>query len=458
MALWSVPGLTGAAGWRASAAEGGGATPGGDTVRPDQIAREALQLFVDGKFDELRDRFAPELRGQVSPQQLEQGARTVAAQLGRLESAGEPQVRVAQAGTVVVVPLRYEKGPAWLYVTMDGEGGLLGFAFGPAPVAAGESPAAYSTAPYADPSRFEAKQVTIGDRVKLPGTFTVPKGESRYWAIVLVHGSGPNDADETIGPNKPFRDLAEGLASRGVAVLRYDKRTYVLNQDARLRGQPGMLETAWTPEGEVLEDALAAVRWVAGQAGVRGVVVLGHSLGGMLAPTIAARSQGVVQGIVLMNANARPLEELIAEQLAYLAGLDGQVISEEHRQIDEARDAAQGLRERRIPPTGTILGIPAAYLYALHGLAPVPAAQRLDIPMLLLSGGRDYQVPEADWELWKQGLSGRPHASFRRFANLNHLMLPGEGPPSPEEYLRAAHVDQAVVDAIVAWLERYGTS
>ena len=43
--------------------------------------------------------------------------------------------------------------------------------------------------------------------------------------VVLVHGSGPNDRDESIGPNKPFRDLAEGLASRGIAVLRYDKRT-----------------------------------------------------------------------------------------------------------------------------------------------------------------------------------------------------------------------------------------
>ncbi len=54
----------------------------------------------------------------------------------------------------------------------------------------------------------------------------MPVGPGPYPAAVMVQGSGPNDRDETIGPNKPFRDIAEGLSSDGIAVLRYDKRTY----------------------------------------------------------------------------------------------------------------------------------------------------------------------------------------------------------------------------------------
>src|SRR5207247_4710825 len=59
---------------------------------------------------------------------------------------------------------------------------------------------------------------------ELPATLTMPKGDGPFPAVVLVHGSGPHDRDESIGPNKPFRDLAGGLASRGIAVLRSEER------------------------------------------------------------------------------------------------------------------------------------------------------------------------------------------------------------------------------------------
>ncbi|MDZ7606573.1 MAG: hypothetical protein U5K79_13515 [Cyclobacteriaceae bacterium] len=56
---------------------------------------------------------------------------------------------------------------------------------------------------------------------------TLPKGKNSFPIVLFVHGSGPNDRDETIGPNKPFRDIAYGLAEKGIASLRYDKRTFV---------------------------------------------------------------------------------------------------------------------------------------------------------------------------------------------------------------------------------------
>ncbi|WP_324715392.1 alpha/beta fold hydrolase [Carboxydochorda subterranea] len=425
---------------------------------PERVAREVLQLFTGGRWAELRERFAPEVRSMVGLQQLEASGRAIAAQLGRLQEVGEAQVRSAPQGVQVVLPLRYDKGPAWLYVTIDEKGQLLGFLFGPPPQQAGPArPSGYVPAPYADRSRFEERPVVLDTAgVKLPGTFTVPKGTGRYWAVVLVHGSGPQDRDETVAANKPFRDLAEGLATRGVAVLRYDKRTYVIRQDERLRQDPALLEAASTPDGEVLEDALEAVRWASRQEGVRGVVVLGHSLGGMLAPAIAERSHGLVKGLVLMAANARPLEQLVPEQLLYLARLDGQVTPEEQHRIDEAKALAQRLggHGEPVPLDTNVMGAPARYFYALHDLAPLPVASRLSVPMLLLSGGRDYQVPETDWRMWEEGLAGRPGVSFRRFAALNHLMMPGEGPSSPEEYAVPSHVDPAVIDAIVTWLDR----
>src|SRR6185369_4322477 len=88
-------------------------------------------------------------------------------------------------------------------------------------------PAAYQPPAYVVPSMFREQELTVGAGTEwaLPATLTLPTGTGPFPAVVLVHGSGPNDRDETIGPNKPFQDLAQGLASQGIAVLRYEKRT-----------------------------------------------------------------------------------------------------------------------------------------------------------------------------------------------------------------------------------------
>src|SRR5437868_1155092 len=72
---------------------------------------------------------------------------------------------------------------------------------------------------------FDEREVTVGKgEWELPGTLGLPKGSGPFPAVVLVQGSGPQDRDETMGVNKPFQDIAWGLASNGIAVLRYDKR------------------------------------------------------------------------------------------------------------------------------------------------------------------------------------------------------------------------------------------
>ena len=148
----------------------------------------------------------------------------------------------------------------------------------------------------------------------LPGLLLVPHSDAPVPGVVLVHGSGPQDRDETIGPNKPFRDLALGLVAQGIAVLRYDKRTFASGSAMVLSGRP------ITVEEETVADALAALDSLRAVPGVdpARVYLLGHSLGGYLAPRIAARD-GKLAGVVILAGNTRPLEDLIVEQLDYLA-------------------------------------------------------------------------------------------------------------------------------------------
>src|SRR5262249_34016694 len=151
---------------------------------------------------------------------------------------------------------------------------------------------AWTPAAYAKPDSFVEVPVQVGSAPALPGFLSLPKGAGPFPVVVLVHGSGPQDADETIGPNKPFKDLALGLARRGIAVLRYAKRSRV---------EPAGVVTV---KEEVLDGAHAAIELARASKGIDPgrVVVLGHSEGGYLAPRIA-KENPTVAGIILLAAS-----------------------------------------------------------------------------------------------------------------------------------------------------------
>ncbi|HEX9107802.1 MAG TPA: alpha/beta fold hydrolase, partial [Longimicrobiales bacterium] len=243
------------------------------------------------------------------------------------------------------------------------------------------------------------------------------------------------------GPNRPFRDLAGGLASRGVAVLRYDKRTRL--HGARMAaGDIGL-------EEEVVADALMALDTLRHTPGVdpRAVFLLGHSMGAFMAPMIAERDARLA-GAILLAGNTGSTTELTAEQLRYIASLQGAPSPELQAMIA----TVDSLREGRLPESALVLGAPARYWHELDALRPIEVARRIKTPLLILQGGRDYQVPPRELGIWRGELAGRPHTDFHEFPALNHLFMAGSGPSSPAEYQVPGHVDAAVVDEIASWI------
>jgi alpha-beta hydrolase superfamily lysophospholipase len=255
--------------------------------------------------------------------------------------------------------------------------------------------------------------------------------------MVLLAGSGALDRDETVRANKPFKDLAWGLATRGIAVLRFDKVTYA--HAAELKAARD-----FTLTDEYVPQALAAIRVLQDHA--ERVFVLGHSLGGAAAPRVAAAAPAVA-GLVLLAGSAQPLHWAIVRQARHLASL---APGNDSRPV-LATLTEQAERVDRGDLTGELpLGAPAAYWRDLRDHRPAELAATLGKPMLILQGGRDYQVTVADdLARWRAAV---PHAAFRVYPTLNHLFAPGEGPSSPAEYERPGHVDAAVVADIADWL------
>jgi hypothetical protein len=201
-------------------------------VSPVATGLAVLEMAQAGRFAEIRDLFAPNLRSMVSVEALQTAWAAELARRGPMSSVGTPVSEPAQPGVVVVkVPVSCERGALTLVVSVS-EAGLTGLQLAPAsaaePVAPWEPPA------YADPSKFDEQDVTVGSGpLAVPGALSLPHGPGPLPAVVLLGGSGPLDRDETIGRNKPFKDLAWGLASRGVAVLRFDKVTYAHGSEVK---------------------------------------------------------------------------------------------------------------------------------------------------------------------------------------------------------------------------------
>ncbi|TMJ95166.1 MAG: alpha/beta fold hydrolase [Actinobacteria bacterium] len=289
----------------------------------------------------------------------------------------------------------------------------------------------------------------------LPGTLSTPAGQGLVPGVVLVHGSGPLDRDETVGPNRPFRDLAGGLASRGIAVLRYDKRTKVYA--TRMKSELDRL----TLNEETVADAVEAVRLVRRSRRVDAarVFVLGHSLGGVALPRIATLEPGIA-GFVMLATPSRPLQEAYLEQMAYLAALDGVTTAEERARLETIRHQVErvGVRDSTadsdVDRSGDLpLGLGHAYWNDLARHDAGEASTLLRGPVLVLQGGRDYQVTRADFEGWRRLLADRTDVGFRIYPSLNHLFMDGEGKGTPDEYLVEGHVAAEVIDDIATWMK-----
>jgi fermentation-respiration switch protein FrsA (DUF1100 family) len=286
----------------------------------------------------------------------------------------------------------------------------------------------------------------------LPGTLTIPNGGGPFPAVVLVHGSGPNNRDESLGPVAPFKDLAWGLASQGIAVLRYDKRTFVYQ--AAIAALGGDI----TVKEETVDDAAAAVDLLRSTEGIDpgAVFVLGHSLGGMLVPRIAAAAPEA-GGFIILAGAARPLEDLVLEQTEYIVSLDGTVTPDEQAMLDQLRAVVAKVKSPDLSPRTSAaelpLGTMGRYWLDLRGYQPAEEAKGIARPILVLQGERDYQVTMADFALWQQALSGLPNVTLKTYPDLNHLFITGTGKSTPAEYQAPGHVSQAVVDDIAAFVK-----
>ena len=412
-------------------------------LRPDAVsleakARNVIEACARGDFATASRDFDAQMQHVLPPPNLAKVWSGVEIEGGHWKSLEQTALAPEGGHWVFRAMLSFERERFELRVVYDIRDQIVGLFVTPPQVP-------WTPPPYARRAEFGEREVVVGSAPALPATLAIPNGTGPIPAVVLVHGSGPQDRDETIGSTKPFRDLAWGLATRGIAVLRYEKRS---------RQSPSGIVTQ---KEEVLDGARAALALLrrTPEADPRQLFVVGHSQGGHLAPRIA-EADGALAGIVILAGPTRSVGDLLVEQLTYLNALEPSN-AKLAGALEEARPfvhaiADPGLRPDQdvvVPLDGHLLG---AYFLDERAHNTGEIARGLACRLLVLQGDRDFQVTTKDFNGWKRAVAGRPNAVFKLYRGLNHLFIEGAGPSTPAEYQRPGHVAEHVVDDIAAWI------
>ncbi len=405
--------------------------------------------MVSGDFSTTANNFNEDISKQLDEQKLKQAWESVVAEIGEYVGFYSATTEVIDNYLVATVILEFQFNAVIITTTYDSDEKIAGINLN------------YFTIEK-DPvsnENFEEHAVTIGEEYPLDGILTLPKNAENPPVVLIVHGSGPTDKNGTVFSNTPLQDIAHQLAEQGIASLRYDKRYYSYPEQAAILGAD------LTLEDEVLEDVNYAIDLLSNETRIdsSNIFVLGHSLGGSLAPYIA-HSNDVVKGIISVAGTLRPIYELSYDQNKALAetilngDYDDATIDTITSQMEQVEIDIQILRNdlSEIPDDQILLGAAAGYQKSVKEYAGENYIDDINIPTLVLQGSADFQVSATvDYPLWQTALQGNDLAEFHLYENLNHLMMPTSGKQDLSEYEVKNTVSSEVIDDIASFINNH---
>jgi len=273
--------------------------------------------------------------------------------------------------------------------------------------------------PYAEPPAIDAPAPPADQAIEAPGPAGPLKGSLAgppgAPVVLILPGSGPTDrdGDNPLGVRAaPYRMLAEGLAARGIASVRIDKR----GMFASAAATPDADDVTIDDYVRDTESWIAAIR---ARTGASCIWLLGHSEGGLIALATAARSRDALCGVILVSTPGRPLGEVLKAQLrANLA--NAPLLDAADRAIDTLANGGRVDAAALPPPLAPLFRASVQKFEAsIFGLDPAALVRGVDRPTLILQGDRDLQVTLLDAD---RLVAARPAATLVRLHDTNHVL------------------------------------
>lgn len=306
---------------------------------------------------------------------------------------------------------------------------------------------------------MKIEKIIIGENTKYPlnGLLTLPENITEpVPAVVFVHGSGSSNMDEKVGQLTPFKDLAEGLANKGIASIRYDKRSFAHGLKM-VRDK----STIITVKEETIDDAILATELLKKDSRIdsHNIFIIGHSMGGMLAPRIDSEG-GKYKGLIIMAGTPRKLEDVMLEQneavLSSTKGLVNWIVRKQVAKLSGLFSGLYELSDEEAKKKKVMGGTTLYYFKEMgeHSVADYLATTKK--PMLIVQGEKDFQVSvEKDFNEYKRLLNDKTNVEFRLYENLNHAFvnyLYSDISKAKQEYNTERHIGEEVISDIADWI------
>jgi dienelactone hydrolase len=411
-------------------------------------SKRIAQQLIAQEYDSIVLSYDTSLSKELSASRLEGTVLNITPFYGEIESADQPVLENQSYNIITRTKLKFAKAEMVLSLTFTEDGLVKGMFISP-------YSNFYNIPSYVkDLSFLEGKYEFGKEGWKIKGTISYPRDDQKHPLVIIVHGSGPTDRDGSIGRTKIYRDLAWGLASKGICVFRYDKRSYIHGSKLFMEAYQGK---DYTPYDEVVEDVLYAIELMKKNVHVdtNNIIILGHSQGGMMAPLIAKNAD--VKAMIFLAANAHPMQDLLIEQMNYLYP-DSIIGEKEYVEKVKVIRQANFAKKKKLPletPTDSLpFNVRAGYWNYLNEYNQVKVFQKTKQPALILQGERDYQVTMTDFKLWQKAAKKRKAPTvFISYPSLNHLFIAGEGLSKPSEYNTSGSLNEKVVTDISTWIK-----
>jgi len=416
-------------------------------------ATHLLKQIIAGQFDVVHASMSEGLQGALPVPALQMLQQQLLVMYGKLDNVQQVTLTTNAVHQNVRVTYTGPQGaPAAVDVRFDLKGKLDDFFFPPSLINNYQAPS------YDHPDRYKVEEVKIGEgNAALPGALTIPQGNGPFPVVVLVHGSGPNDRDESIGGSKFFRDVAVGLANEGVAVLRYDKRTF----EHMFKSQ----SPSFTVKEETNDDAIAAVQLLSRDKRFdpKQIYVLGHSQGAMLVPRIIAQdAKHQIAGAMVFAGPSKPLEDILLWQFqqgverAKKGGAPKEVLAQLEAQLHVWEQSMALLKDPKYAVTNLPKEFPAgqaAWWFDLRNYRGQEVAKSQNVPLFIAQGDNDIQVEPSNLDGWKSGLTARTNVTYKLYPKLNHVFVSYDKPSTGQEYFLPGNTPQEVITDIAKWMK-----
>jgi dienelactone hydrolase len=410
-----------------------------------ELSESFLKKMIRNQFDSCLVYFDTSVVSEINPSMMEEMWNRLPNYVGEFKSYEDIRTEKQDTLDLVLIRCVFEKTKLDLKLVYNKYKKIVGIFFVPP-----KSKTAYNLPDYYDASKqYENKLTVKTGTFEMPGVLCMPNNIQDPPVVILLAGSGPNDKDETIGPNKPLKDIALGLASKGIASFRYDKRTKVYGTKLNLN-KTGLNE-------EVVDDALSAIKLIRANPTTKGskIFIAGHSLGAMCAPLVGSKSKDL-SGIIMLAAPGRPLEDIADEQIEYLlAGkFPPEKVKEKMIEYKKHTDLVRDPKKLKKAEAHELpFGASRYYWQSIKNYDLIKTAKKLKQPILILQGERDYQVTMADFNILKKELGNDPKNKFISYPNSNHLFQKGEGKSKPEEYNEPGNMEAKVITDIIEFVK-----